>query len=769
MKYFTAVLFYIILISCYIAAQTVVPIADLRYNDANGVPVDTGQVFTVTGIVTSSNQFGNSGPGAVQDETAGVSVYGSSFSNAVNIGDSVTVTAELTQFSGLTELSFNLPGASVIVHSSGNETTPGIITINDISSQQWNGYEEFEGSLIRLNNVTINGSGNFLSGTNYNITDATGTLTSGLRIDNDVSSIIGQPIPSNAVDIIGMLQQYKSSPPYNSGYQLLPRFILDIVDDGAPLILNPVIAADISTNSFNVYFNTVRNGNSKVKYGLTQNLELDSVIVMEDTTVHVVPITGLEESTLYYFRAYSTNAAGTSESSLQTVTTASSNPEIGTINFYFNFSVDTTVAILGNAARGNVDFKQKIMDRINQSTYSIDMALYSFFGMPEVADAIIAAKNRGVVVRVVYDDRTTQNSMQALINAGIPVLKRTSGINGIMHNKFFIFDGRDSVNTNDWLWTGSWNVTSTELTWKNNVVEINDPAIASAYQLEFEEMWGGSDDLPNPANAKFGSQKTDNTPHTFNIGGKDVRLYFSPSDGTTAKIVSAISTADDNIYFAMYAFTRYDIADAMNNSGAADVRGIIDQVNTSGSQYSYLSTFAEMFSANGNTQHHKYGTVDASLSESDPTTITGSQNWSNAGENSNDENTLIINDVFIANQFMQEFKKRYNEAGGTGTFIIPVVSVEDFGIKEFSYSLYQNYPNPFNPVTTIRFEVPISQHVELSVFDMLGREVKVLYNDIAPVGIVTMDFNGEGLASGVYFYRLKTQDFAASKKLLLLK
>ena len=52
---------------------------------------------------------------------------------------------------------------------------------------------------------------------------------------------------------------------------------------------------------------------------------------------------------------------------------------------------------------------------------------------------------------------------------------------------------------------------------------------------------------------------------------------------------------------------------------------------------------------------------------------------------------------------------------------------------------------------------------------MLGREVKVLYNDIAPVGIVTMDFNGEGLASGVYFYRLKTQDFAASKKLLLLK
>ncbi len=170
--------------------------------------------------------------------------------------------------------------------------------------------------------------------------------------------------------------------------------------------------------------------------------------------------------------------------------------------------------------------------------------------MPEVADAIVAAKNRGVKVRVVYDNRDTQNSMQTLINAGIPIIKRTSGLNGIMHNKFFIFDGRDAVNTNDWLWTGSWNVTSTELTWKNNIVEINDPAIASAYQLEFEEMWGSSDDLPNPANAKFGPQKTDNTPHSFNIGGRDVRLYFSPSDGTTAKIVSAINTADDDIYFA---------------------------------------------------------------------------------------------------------------------------------------------------------------------------------------------------------------------------
>jgi len=772
MKYYSVILLSIIFINQYIYAQNIVPIAELRYNDFNGVPVDTGQVFSITGIVTSSNQFGNNGPGSVQDETAGVCVYGSSFANAVNIGDSVTVTAVLTQFSGLTELSFNRPGASVTVHTTSNEIAPQIISIDDIVNQEWNGFEEYEGMLIRLNNVTINGTGNFSGGTNYNISDATGTLTSGLRIDNDVSSIIGQPIPSSNVDVIGILQQYRSNPPYNSGYQLLPRFILDIVDDGAPLILNPVIAADITTNSFNVYFNTVRNGNSQVKYGLTPDLEMDSVVVVEDTTVHLVPITNLEESTLYYFKAYSTNSAGTSESSLQSVTTASSNPAIGTMNVYFNFSVDTTVAIPGNVANGNVNFEQKLMERINQTNYSIDLALYSFFGMPNIAEAIIAAKNRGVKVRVVYDNRTTQNSMQALINAGIPVLKRHSFLEGIMHNKFFIFDARDTTSTNDWTWTGSWNVTSLELGWKNNVIEINDPSLAEAFETEFEEMWGSSGDFPNPSNAKFGIQKSDNTPHSFNIGGRDVRLYFSPSDGSTAKIVDAVNNSEQDIYFAMYAFTRSDIATSMFNRfnvGVNDIRGLIDQPNTSGSQYNYLNGFAEIFEANGITQHHKYGLFDASQTDSDPTTVTGSQNWSNSGEDKNDENTIIINDVYITNQYMQEFKKRYNEAGGTGVFIIPVTSVNENGIENFGYELYQNYPNPFNPLTTIRFEIPASQLVKISVFDILGREVKSLYNDIAPAGILTIDFSAEDLTSGVYFYQMSAGSFVKTQKMILLK
>jgi hypothetical protein len=166
--------------------------------------------------------------------------------------------------------------------------------------------------------------------------------------------------------------------------------------------------------------------------------------------------------------------------------------------------------------------------------------------------------------------------------------------------------------------------------------------------------------------------------------------------------------------------------------------------------------------------HHKYGIVDASTPESYPYVITGSHNWSSAAENDNDENTLIIQDFKIANQYMQEFKKRYNEAGGTGEFIVPT-SVKDNSIKEFNYSLYQNYPNPFNPVTTIRFQLPESEKVELKIYDMLGREVKTLYNKIAPAGIVDVDFNADNLASGVYIYRIKAGNYIASKKLMLIK
>jgi hypothetical protein len=85
------------------------------------------------------------------------------------------------------------------------------------------------------------------------------------------------------------------------------------------------------------------------------------------------------------------------------------------------------------------------------------------------------------------------------------------------------------------------------------------------------------------------------------------------------------------------------------------------------------------------------------------------------------------------------------------------------------YSLSQNYPNPFNPSTTINFALPKSGNVTLTVYDILGREVKMLVNDNLQAGYHKVVFNASSLASGIYFYRIQAGSFMDVKKLMLLK
>lgn len=85
------------------------------------------------------------------------------------------------------------------------------------------------------------------------------------------------------------------------------------------------------------------------------------------------------------------------------------------------------------------------------------------------------------------------------------------------------------------------------------------------------------------------------------------------------------------------------------------------------------------------------------------------------------------------------------------------------------FELAQNYPNPFNPVTRIKYSVPKQSFVMIKIYDVLGREVKTLVNDIRTAGNYEVDFNASYLASGVYFYRMESGDFTDVKKLVLLK
>lgn len=85
------------------------------------------------------------------------------------------------------------------------------------------------------------------------------------------------------------------------------------------------------------------------------------------------------------------------------------------------------------------------------------------------------------------------------------------------------------------------------------------------------------------------------------------------------------------------------------------------------------------------------------------------------------------------------------------------------------YSLSQNYPNPFNPVTNIKFGIPKQGLVKMIVYDILGREVTLLINEVKLAGTYEVKFDGSNLASGVYFYRIVSGDFVDIKKMVLIK
>ena len=85
------------------------------------------------------------------------------------------------------------------------------------------------------------------------------------------------------------------------------------------------------------------------------------------------------------------------------------------------------------------------------------------------------------------------------------------------------------------------------------------------------------------------------------------------------------------------------------------------------------------------------------------------------------------------------------------------------------YSLSQNYPNPFNPTTKINFALPKQGLVTLKIYDVLGREVRTLVNEVKSAGSYTVDFNASEFSSGVYFYRLQSEGFTDIKKMMLIK
>lgn len=619
----------------------------------------------------------------MQDQTGGIAVYDADYTT-LNRGDSIRVTGNLTSYNNLLEIS---DVSLLTVISSGNALPQAkVVTIGEIG-------EEYEGQLIRINNIQmLNPGGTFSGGTNYDFSD--GTNQGELRINAD-SPVVGQPIPSGSFDLIAICSQFSyTTNNTDNGYQLLPRDMNDFISGSSVNFSSVVSVIDITKNSLVLTWITDNAATPFVRYGSSvdnlNNIKEGDSNASDEQNLHQVELLNLDPAEVVYAQAFMVLGDDTVYSSVRAYATQSNST--GAVKIYFNSGVDQSLANGVVAMDISDNMEDTLAAYINRAQQTIDLSVYNFDNTT-ISNALNTAYDRGVKIRFITCGSTSHLGINDL-EAGIPFLERPElQEGGIMHNKFAIFDVDATDPDKVWVWSGSTNLTPSQLySDANNMIFIQDQSLAKAYKIEFEEMWGSNGDTPDATNAKFGEDKSDNTPHNFIIGGKNMESYFSPSDDTNHQLIDAIASADYNLYVETMVITRSDLSAAIVD---AFDRGVEVRVmtNAEGDNTTYVNDALqntldqESFVYDGDvagTLHHKVAIIDADNDDSDPILITGSHNWSSSANERNDENTLVIHDEVVANQYLQQFAYRFKQNDG-----ILYVGAELVEIPEIKV-----YPNP---------------------------------------------------------------------------
>lgn len=751
-----------------------IPIAEASENDAQGVSTKLGEWVTIRGVVTTADDFatagGEIGPAYLEDASAGMAVFSpEGVSAQVERGEEVVLFGRVTQFYGLNQLD----ETTVVMErvSAGNEIEPEVVTLAELASDGAGGVEVYEGRLVRVNGVTVDTpvwnveSGE--TGTNYVLTDPTGTLE--VRVNTNVD-FAGQPAPSGPFDLVGVVSQFRPSAPYIGGYQLLPRSSADIIDEsGAPAITSAAPFESAATpTSVTLSWTTSRAAHSEVRYVAYTTGEAGAVIDEEPKTQHSLTITGLDPATVYTVEIRSAAGEDTTRIAGYPVVTRAPEGSTHAIQPVFTGSVDHDLALETPAVSSSP--LPRLLERINAAEHTIDMALYSLSGSTgsAIASALIAAHQRGVAVRVVMENSNSSTAPPtALQNAGVPFITDAFGANSgqaLHHNKFGVFDAYDGAPEDVWVLTGSWNPTDPGTQQhKQNVVFIQDASVAAAFTREFDQMWGSRTTTPDAAHARFGSRKQLVAPTVLWIGDTRARLFFSPQGfgaygSTEQQIIRALEEAQHEIDLGLNLITRISLVNAMHArfDAGVKVRGAIGETGTTGSVFQELAAWADVHaypSSQEGLLHHKYALVDAEHPAAGPVTITGSHNWSRSANEANDENTLFLYSADVTNQFLQEFAERYREAGGEGGFEVALEELPVTG--DLAFSLSGNYPNPFATTTTFEYSLGAASSVRVVVYDVLGREVARVLEAEQPAGAYRVTFDASHLASGIYLYRVE--------------
>jgi phosphatidylserine/phosphatidylglycerophosphate/cardiolipin synthase-like enzyme len=676
-----------------------------------------GATVTVRGLVTNGSEFGKTRH--FQDGTGGLAAYPgtgsvSGFDTSVGVGDSIEITGVLTNFQGLLELS---PILNFDIISSNNPLPEPIQISLDLLN------EDYESQLVQLDCISFLAQGTFNGSGTYSIADENGNNSQiYLRTENDLQ---GTLVPEEPIHLTGVLSQFFD-------YQLLPRGQADISPQVCFFFTEIPDPNSLATNALGVQWTLNHTADCTLFWGDTE--QPDQLIpVSGQGPGFQANLDNLQPGTVYWIQVQAIRNNDTIYST--TIPMATVSTSTGEIQVYFNHEVDeSTLGAVSPAGTSSAEVIQAILDRIDQAETSIDVAVYNN-NRADITQHLKQAYANGVAVRYIGAEDTQNPALDP--PPDFPVVYGNQF--ALMHNKFMIIDA--DMPDKAWVMGGSMNWTDANMEDDfNNTLFIQDQSLARAYRLEFNEMWGSSSLQPNPDLQRFGSAKKDNTPHHFLIGGIPVESWFSPSDQVSKRIEELIYTADESLSFALLTFTKDEIGLAVANEyiEGTQVQGLIENTNTIGSEVDFLQSIGVPVykHVESHVLHHKYGVIDAYNSASNPVVITGSHNWTQAAESSNDENTLVLFDADLARLFQAEFNRRWVENVSAVSNVNP--------------QAWKAQPNPVSDWLYLQSREKNEQPIYIAVYSLSGKLLleKTDYHPGSPLSLEILD-------PGFYFIKLR--------------
>lgn len=287
---------------------------------------------------------------------------------------------------------------------------------------------------------------------------------------------------------------------------------------------------------------------------------------------------------------------------------------------------------------------------IDSAKNTIDFAIYGINNQDEIFSSLIKASERGVKIRWVTDfDKKEGNYYQDTERLKLKLKDYKTDEEydnnnrpAIMHNKFFIFDDKK-------VWTGSSNISGTDITEFNSNINvlISSSEVAKIYKEEFEQMYSG----------KFHTQK-EQTPinKTFLSSNTNISVYFSPQDRPIKnQIIPLIREAKYYIYIPIFFITKKELIEELKNAHDRGVEiKIIDDATNAHSKYS-IHKILRGFGIKIKTENYAGKMHTKAIIIDDRYSIIGSMNFTNNGEQRNDENVVIIEDKDITVYLKQCF------------------------------------------------------------------------------------------------------------------